>query len=326
MRLVAALCVICAPVFVARSSSPPQPSEFYIVSVGFSDAWPGWHRSVLEVRPDGADVLARYIRVMPPRDGCAGTTKIVATATRLPNTRVVETTDALNLCTADPAALSRITREFPQTSGLAVYAGDRYAIVAKCGTDTRVIPLPEDWKVDMARLKRMRPTIAALWALEKTVGIRAFGAFPAIDMVPPEMAARLQPATEDILAELTSGRFDAGLAPIGPRSFRDDVAALRSESGLLGASVTLVNADRFQFDRFVGPPYPYLAKQVRLSGVVELELTSNPATGEVEQVIVVSGSPVLAQAAKQSAEKWRLAPGTDRALHATRAVLEFRCP
>jgi hypothetical protein len=178
----------------------------------------------------------------------------------------------------------------------------------------------------MARLKRKRPRIAALWALEKTVGTRAFRAFPVIDVVPPEMEARLQPATEAILAELKSGRFDAGLAPIWPKPLKDDVAALPPESTVLGASVKLVNSDRFQFDRFVDPQYPFLAKQARLSGVVELELTSNPATGEMEQVIVVSGSPVLAPAAKYWAEKWRLVPGADNALHATRAVLEFRCP
>jgi hypothetical protein len=180
----------------------------------------------------------------------------------------------------------------------------------------------------MARLKRTRPKIAALWALEKTVGTRAFGAFPAIDVVPPEMGARLEPAGEATIAELKSGRFDAGLAPIAPRSFKDDLTALRPESDVPEASVKLLNADHFHFDRFADPLYPALAKQVRISGVIELELTSNPITGEMEQVTAVSGNPLLAQAAKESAEKWHLVPGTDNALHATRAVLEFvfHCP
>jgi hypothetical protein len=314
-------------VFVARSSSPPQPSEFYIVSVGFSDVLSGWHRSVLEVRPEGVDVLVRYIRVMPASTVCWEATKIATAATRLPNTTLLTITGGLNPCTVDPLAINRTVKAFPQRPVPAMYAGDRYAIVAKCGSETRVLPLLEEWTIDMVRLKRKRPKTAALWELEKTVGTRAFGAFPQIDVVPPEMGARLRPATEAILGELKSGRFDAGLAPISPRPFKDDLAALRPESAV-ESSVKLVNPARFDFDHFVNPPYPALAKQARISGVIELELTSNPITGEMEQVTVVAGNPLLAQVAKEAAEKSRLVPGTDNALHATRAVLEFvfNCP
>jgi hypothetical protein len=45
-----------------------------------------------------------------------------------------------------------------------------------------VIRLPDDWRIDVARLKRKWPKIAALWALEKTIGTRAFGPFPSIDV------------------------------------------------------------------------------------------------------------------------------------------------
>jgi hypothetical protein len=160
--MVAAMCAFFDAGLGGWSSSPPNASDFYIVSVGFSDALPGWHHSILEVRPDGGDVLVRYIRVIPSSRYCGETTKIVATATRLPNTSLPMISDSVNLCAIDPPALSRTIRAFPQTQGMTVFAGDRYAIVAKCGPDTRVIRLPDDWKVDMARLKRKRPRIAAL--------------------------------------------------------------------------------------------------------------------------------------------------------------------
>jgi TonB family protein len=156
--------------------------------------------------------------------------------------------------------------------------------------------------------------------LEKAVGTRAFGPFPSIDVVPSEMAARLQPAGEAVLAELKSGRFDAGLAP---RSFKDDVARLHSASDVPEFSVKLADADHFRFDSYVDPQYPPLAKQARISGTVELEVTSNPTTGETEQVTVISCNPLLAQVAKESAQHWRFVPGTDTALHATRVVLDF---
>ena len=225
---------------------------------------PGWHHSVLEVRPDGGDLLVRYIRVIPSSTYCGEATKIVATATRLPNTSLPTISGGVNLCAMDLPSLDRTIRAFRQTQGMRVFAGDRYAIVMKCGMDTRVIRLPGDWAGDMARLKEAAEN-RTLWTLEKTVGTWAFGPFPSIDVVPPEMTALLQPAGEAILAELKSGRFDAGFTP---RSFKDAVAALRATSDVPEFSVKLANADYFRFNRYVPPQYPPLAKQARISGTV----------------------------------------------------------
>ncbi len=187
----------------------------------------------------------------------------------------------------------------------------------------RVIRLPFDYLVDLSRMKRKRPRIAALWALEKTVGTRAFGRFAFYDVVPPELAAQLQPASEAILAELRSGRFDTGLAP---RSFKDDVRALSPDAP--EGRIDLANAGLFRFDHYIPPTYPTFAKQARISGRVELEITSSPTTGGTEQVRVISGNSVLAQAAKVAAEKWRFSLGAETALHNARVLLDFvfRCP
>jgi hypothetical protein len=326
-RMAAAMCV-CAAGLAGWPGPPPDASEFYIVTVGFSDALPGWRRSVLEVKQDGDGILVRHIRVVPASVYCGEATKIVATATRLPNITLRTITGGVNLCAIDPPALNRTLWAFPQTRDIRVFAGERHAIVAKCGADTRVISLPGDWQVDMARLKRKRPGIAALWELPKAVGTQAFGSFGSIDIVPAEMGARLEPANEAILAEMKSGRFDAGLASLTPRSFKDDVAALRPESDAPEFSVKLAIADGSRVGRFVEPEYPPIAKQARVSGVVELELISNPTTGETEQVTVVSGNPLLARPAKDAAQHWRLLRRADDTTRATRVVLEFvfRCP
>jgi Gram-negative bacterial TonB protein C-terminal len=289
------LCSFVVASQVGWSESSPNASGFYIVSIGFSDVVPGWHRSVLELRPEGGDVLVRYICVVPSSIYCGKATRILETTARLPNTSLLAIAGGLNLCAIDPEALGRTIKAFPETQGLRAFAGDRYTIVANCGSNGRVIRLPGDWELDLARLKRKRPRIAALWLLEKTIGTRAFGPFPSIDVVPTEMAAQLRPVGEAILSELRSGKFDAGLAP---RSFKEDVAAL-SDAPAFG--VNLVNADHFRFDRYVDPVYPPFAKEARISGTVELEITSNPTTGETEQVTLVSGHPLLAQAATAAA-------------------------
>jgi Gram-negative bacterial TonB protein C-terminal len=321
---IVAVCAVSS-VRWARSTSLPDPSGFYVVSVGFSDVVGGWHHSILEARQDGGDVFVRYIRVVPSSAACERSTRILATGARLPNTSLPAMAGGLNLCAVDTAALARIVRAFPETLNLGTFAGDHYSIVASCSTGTNVIRLPDDWTFNIDRLKQKRPAIAALWSLEGTVGTKAFGEFGSLETVPPRLAARLQPADEGVLAELKSGRFDAGFAP---KSFKDDVAALRPPSDVPEFSVTLANAGKFRFDHYVEPQYPPQAKQAKISGNVELELTSNPATGAMERVTAISGNPLLARAAEESAHRWRIVPGTEHALHSTRVVLEFvlRCP
>lgn len=48
----------------------------------------------------------------------------------------------------------------------------------------------------------------------------------------------------------------------------------------------------------------------------------------MEQVTVIFGNPLLAEAAKESAQQWRFQPGAGSALHPTPAVLELaiHCP
>jgi TonB family protein len=221
----------------------------------------------------------------------------------------------------------RAVGAFPQAHPDGVFADDRLSIVAKCGADTKVIRLP--WGADVDMVKLSRPEIAALLTLERTVGSKAFGPFPSIDVIPVEIADQLQPASEAILAELKSGKFDAGLAGLADRdSFRKDAVAFRPKPKVKPVTVRLANADQFHFDRYVHPQYPGLARAARISGKVELELTSNPATGEMEQVKIISGHPVLTPSAAATAQQWRVAPGPETALRAARVVLEFvsNCP
>jgi TonB family protein len=317
--------LVCAAHLLASSAPPSNPSEFYIVSVGFSDALPGWHRSILEVRPEGPDLFVRYIRVMPFSNDCGEATKIVWTAVRLPSTTLSTLTAGQNLCAVRSSDLPRTLRSFPPTH-LMSFGGDTWSIVAKCGTDARVLRLPGSWTVDMARLKQRTPKTAALWTLESRIGTRAFGSFPSGDVIPSDLASRLLSADDALLDELKSGRFDAGLQP--GRSFKDDVALRRTANDALGGSVKLVDAGRFRFEQYFEPQYPPLAKQARIGGAVELQLGLNRETGTVQEVKVLSGHPILTQAAKESAQRWRFARGSGDGAGSIRIVLEFifRCP
>jgi TonB family protein len=316
---------VCAAHLWASPDSA-YPSGFYIVSVGFSDALPGWHRSVLEVRKEGPDVLVRYIRVMPFSNDCGEATKIVWIASRLPNTSLSTLTGGQNFCDIKSSDLARTLQKFPQRRRMIMFAGDTFSITAKCGADTRVIRLPADWTFNMARLQRQNPKTAALWTLENTIGKRVFGSFPSIDVIPADLAPRLQLADEAVLDELKSGKFDAGL-PAG-KSFKEDVAALGSTTDPPGARVQLVDAGRFRFDQYSEPQYPPLARQAQISGTVELQLAVDRDTGIVRDVKVLSGQAILAETAREAALHWRFAPGSADEAGFLRIALEylFRCP
>lgn len=55
------------------------------------------------------------------------------------------------------------------------------------------------------------------------------------------------------------------------------------------------------------PPYPPLARQIRLQGDVSIEVMISPE-GRIESARVVSGHPMFAQAAREAALGWRFGP------------------
>ncbi|MBZ5683802.1 MAG: TonB family protein [Acidobacteriia bacterium] len=59
----------------------------------------------------------------------------------------------------------------------------------------------------------------------------------------------------------------------------------------------------------IAPGYPMQARNERLSGKVVLSATIG-ADGSVGEITVVSGSPILAEAAKQAVRQWRYHPAT----------------
>jgi len=57
----------------------------------------------------------------------------------------------------------------------------------------------------------------------------------------------------------------------------------------------------------VTPEIPALARQLKLSGVVEMDVTINEE-GSVESVNVLRGNPILSKAAEDTMKKWKFKP------------------
>jgi protein TonB len=57
----------------------------------------------------------------------------------------------------------------------------------------------------------------------------------------------------------------------------------------------------------VPPEYPQIAKQLKMEGPVELDVTLGE-DGSVAQVTIVSGNPVLTRAGADAVKRWKFAP------------------
>lgn len=69
----------------------------------------------------------------------------------------------------------------------------------------------------------------------------------------------------------------------------------------------------------IDPMYPELARRMKISGVVKVDLTV-AANGSVKDAKVVGGHPVLANAVLDAVKKWRFEPGSQE----TTESLQFR--
>ena len=98
-------------------------------------------------------------------------------------------------------------------------------------------------------------------------------------------------------------------------------AALLCAAGFVSQSAFAQTAEQTgdrKVKQRVNPAYPELAKQARLSGTVKLEAQIGPS-GQVKNVKVLGGHPLLAGAAEEALRKWRYEPGTGDST----AVIEF---
>ena len=69
----------------------------------------------------------------------------------------------------------------------------------------------------------------------------------------------------------------------------------------------------------VQPPYPELARKMKLAGTVKIEVVVAP-NGTVKGARIVGGHPVLANAALDAAKKWRFEPAAAE----TSGVIDFK--
>ena len=94
----------------------------------------------------------------------------------------------------------------------------------------------------------------------------------------------------------TALRCIALLALLGAIALAQDAPKKITRAEALSALVTKIQ-----------PEYPPMARQLRVQGTVELEI-SVAETGEVAKVDIVSGNPILTNPAVQAVKRWKFRP------------------
>lgn len=319
---------------LAAGSKPTGPSEFYVVTVSFSDDGALFYYRVLDVKPDGAGSIVRYTRIAPRTESCPR--KIVQSVeARVPSTTPSQLVGRNNPCAVAPGDLKSAVKHYARRAG--VFEAVSFGVVAHCGAGSISLALPTSETMKWKSFEGSHPEMARLWDLSPEVSDRVFGSKEIFHDRTEEDDLTLQQDGEKIIPELIDGRYDAGLIAafngnVGHSDYLDFRSLLEDYHGPISISEArivprLLNADQYQFTHFTEPTYPPLAKQARIQGQLELQLTVVQATGEVSGVAVVSGHPLLKDSAIAAAKQWRFAPNfaTSEIVNIT---LDFtlRCP
>jgi TonB family protein len=303
---------------LACGAESAGPSGFYIVSVFFSDHGAAFYYRITDVQPDGHDTIVRYVRVANSNLYCPRKMVQAATA-RIPGKQPKDLVQAANPCAVKQGAWNSALKKYSRRGGGFEFMS--FGIVARCGDSNIVLRLPKEASLDIRGFTRAQPAFSPLQNLASAIFTPIWGEkdiFQNIDDDAEFFA--LQQAGATVAPELRSGKFDAGLT----EAVRGNVGSWKSPSfaGLLedyrgpmtaadaetGYVPEIVDPEAYRFDRFTLPKYPMLAMSARIQGKVDLDLTVNPATGQVIEATAPQGHPLLKPSALEAAKLWRFTP------------------
>jgi hypothetical protein len=229
---------------------------------------------------------------------------------------------------------AKALKRYSQKPG--IFEAISFGISAECGSRTAELGLPVSQSIEMIRLKRAYPEIEKLWALASTIVDRVFGKSDIFNDITEATNLDLQRSGAEMVPALLSGAYDKGLAD----ATRGGVGKWKSPTfrqllkGYIGPTTNvgtltpqLIDADSYQFARYVVPVYPALAKSARIQDRIRLRLAIEQGTGEVTGVEPLSGHPMLTPTAVIAAKQWRFAPDSVKSGFLY-VVLDYslRCP
>lgn len=302
---------------IAHGAVAPEPSHFYTVSVFFSDNGALFYYRVLDVGQDGLDSVVRYVRIAPSSLYCPRLI-VQAVGSRVAGVSPAQLAGQINPCAVRPDALESSVNRYRRSDG--VFEAISFGIIAQCGLSSVALALPIEQQVDLKKLKKAHPEMARLWDLPGDIERRVFGEGDLFHDRQDAEEVALQSAGQKLVPELISGRYDSGLrlavaGNVGTWRSPSFQSLLADYAGPVNPKEArpapeLINAQAYRFSKYVPAVFPSLALQARIQGRVDLQLTVEASTGQVNSVIAVSGHPLLTPSAMDVARQWRFVPNS----------------
>lgn len=316
MAICAAL-VLCGSALAQEPRlNSKKPTEFEIARRTFFDFGPPFdYYELFLVRPTASGSSVERIILTPPGAPCMASAKVETVSKPLS-----ESVEAL-LGRSNPCDIpeNELRRELKRCKNCLVFSGATVVMQVQCGTRTRLIRA-EILDKDMFDRTPSTPehtswTMALLSRLDQAVG-------PGVMEKPmfalPDQEKSTSPLEiSEALRDLAAGKYDALFsgAPDKPSDlYRAAQIIPPAPSVRLVSSLPLVPA------LFVAPQYPPLARLTRTEGIVSFYMEID-ADGEAEDLVLISGHPLLWPAVKDAVSKWRFPK--DAAGQKVQAAVDF---
>ena len=288
----------------AQTNEDKELKGFYVVTHVVSDASPFRYEYVLDVKPQGKDVLVRKIRIAPMNSSCPGIT--VKAADHLLAKTSPKKVARLDLCSLNVAAVESAINGAQPRGVASIDDTASYSIVAMCGRVQEVFELPYPETVDLKKLKRTSPRVASLWHLAYNVQRRSFGRNFSFYDASASQDVAFQALGAETVPAIKSGIYDRGFANGSHLE-----SQLKEYPGPAKETdpwtVEFVGSAPPNLKQYQLPMYPPLAKQTRIEGEVHLVALLDAQTGLVRDVQVISGHPLLRDVAAAAVREWKFA-------------------
>jgi hypothetical protein len=200
---------------IASEKHVPKPplENFYVVTQASFHSGAKWVDHILEVSPQGDDVLVREIRIAPLDKDCPRHVTVRAVERVLPNTTVKKLTVKFPICAFEEDVVEGMISVVKREGRLSVTDdAASQTIVARCGTQQKMFELPDQESLRFEALQHADKHVSDFWDLAATMEAHAFGGDFSLAKLTPEEDKRAQDLGAKLVPEIKSGHYDQGFS------------------------------------------------------------------------------------------------------------------
>ena len=227
-----------ATLSIAGEKHAPKPllENFYVVTQATFHSGVKWVDHILELRPQGDDVLVREIRIAPLDKDCPHHVTVRAVERVMPNTTVKKVTMKFPICAFEEDVVEGMINVAKREGSLSVTDDTAsQTIVAHCGTQQKMFELPDQESLRFEALQHADKHLTDFWDLAATMEALAFGSDFSLAKLTPEEDKKAQDLGAKLIPEIKSGRYDQGFSdqscPYAECSAHNATSALQGYSG-----------------------------------------------------------------------------------------------